>query len=147
MSVLVVNHRLGNRVGALGSLSGLPINHVCPWLPRVQEALAAWKAYRKVNPPTFASSVLPGFDGEASSLILTTRPPRFAPLPSYAQGLEAPTTLLQQLLVGGWCLADSLQEPLWGLASVVFGPSFGPCLCVCVCLYRWLVLSPCPRGW
>jgi hypothetical protein len=102
VSVLVVNHRLGIGLVHWGHFWGCLSINVCPWLSRVQEALAAWKAYRKVNPPTFASSVLPGFDGEASSLILTTSPPRFAPLPSYAQGLEATKTLLQQLLVGGW---------------------------------------------
>ncbi len=50
-----------------------------------------------MNPPTHASSVLPGFDGEATSLVLASSPPRFSPLPSYAEALAATRALLDHL--------------------------------------------------
>ena len=48
-----------------------------------QAQLELWLAHRKVNPPINATSSLPGFDGEALSLIVSSSPPRFLPVAPY----------------------------------------------------------------
>jgi hypothetical protein len=63
-----------------------------------QVAHTAWAAHQKVNPPTHASSSLPGFDGGLMSLIVSSNPPRYSAIPAYAITLADTRALIAHLL-------------------------------------------------
>jgi hypothetical protein len=56
-------------------------------------------AYARVNPPTFATSSLPGFDSRMAASLVTTSPARFLPVESYVVAVAQTRAVVEQLIV------------------------------------------------